>query len=517
MFAFLLFVVAVSTAVVAFGSSSTAHGKDPGSALAAASGEHTVTLQNKTDDRVWVGSTVNADGSTPLTGLPVLDPGQSATITIPERSAAGHWSGTFFARQGCTGEDGSTFHCAVGDCGPYTDHCATGEQPTSLAEFNFDTADRLAPWYDVSYVNAVSVPITITPDDVATPESGECGAVGCADDLLAGCPADDLTRDQATGKPLVCVNPNRDARTAYSDAITAQCPKAYAWSKQDTEPGNQTVRQCSKCTGLTVAFQGTGSDSTTTSTAAGPAPAVAPSARKGVGLNSVNGASEALAASGVSWYYNWASSTGGVVRPAGVEYVPMLWGPGSVTEAELRRAGQEGTELLAFNEPDSPTQANMTPEQALDLWPRLEGTGLRLGAPAVASGADVADGWLDRFMRGAAARGLRVDFIPLHWYGGDFGPAATDQLRAYLQAVHDRYHKPIWLTEYALIDFSQGAPRYPDEQQQNAFIASSTRMLDSLDYVERYAWFALNTETSPTGLYDGANANAAGRAYHDAD
>lgn len=38
-------------------------------------------------------------------------------------------------------------------------------------------------------------------------------------------------------------------------------------------------------------------------------------------------------------------------------------------------------------------------------------------------------------------------------------------------------------------------------------------MLDDLDYMERYAWFTLSTVTSPTGLYDGTTANAAGRAY----
>ncbi|MGW7384541.1 thaumatin family protein [Streptomyces sp. NPDC054794] len=179
--ALLLVIVGVSGTAVAIQarrSSSTNIKGTPAADVGTA--EHTVTFQNRTDGRVWVGSEVNADGSTSLTGLPTLDPGQSATITIPEREGAGHWRGTFFARQGCSGEDGSTFHCAVGDCGPYADHCSLGEQPAGLAEFNFDPADNLAPWYDVSYVNAVSVPVTITPNDVAVPESGECAAAGCA-------------------------------------------------------------------------------------------------------------------------------------------------------------------------------------------------------------------------------------------------------------------------------------------------------------------------------------------------
>lgn len=496
----------------------------PGSAVerkepAAATVEHTVILQNKTAERIWVGSTVNADGSTPLTALPVLDPGQSAAVTVPEQAGGGHWRGKFFARQGCTGEEGSTFHCAVGDCGAYSDRCVTGEQPASLAEFNFDQADAAAPWYDVSYVNAASVPITITPQGVAPPENGgECAEMGCPGDLLSVCPPENLTKEEGTGKPLVCVNPNRDAKTAYSEALTQQCPKAYSWSKHDSEPGNQVVRQCSKCSSLTVTFHGA-SDAGPGNVDRSPSNPDqgnnAPSHRKGVALNPFDGAAQALSDSGASWYYNWASTTGEVTMLEGTEYVPMIWGPGSVTDAELSRAAQEGTHLLGFNEPDSPTQANMTPEQALDLWPQLEKTGLSLGAPAVSAGADLPGGWLDRFMQGAAERGLRVDFIPLHWYGDDFSPAATQQLRDYLQAVHDRYDKPIWLTEYALIDFSQGAPRYPSEQEQTAFIESSTQMLESLDFVERYAWFALSTHTSPTGLYDGTNATAAGRAYRD--
>ncbi|MER6531809.1 glycosyl hydrolase [Streptomyces sp. NPDC001508] len=498
------------------------HSGEINSAPAGDTADHTVTFQNKTDGRIWVGSTVNADGSAALTGLPALDPGQSATITVPEHQGAGHWRGTFFARQGCTGEDGSTFHCAVGDCGPYADHCSTGEQPTSLAEFNFDPADSLAPWYDVSYVNAVSVPVTITPNDVEVPQDGECSATGCVVDLLSGCPPDNLVRDDS-GKALVCVNPNRDAKTPYSEAVNQKCPTAYAWSKQDAEPGSQVVRQCTRCTGMTVAFQGTAPADQEQATAA-PAPeqsaprteqAQAPS-RRGVSLNPVDGAAQALADSGASWYFNWDSTTGPVAAPAGVEYVPMIWGPGSVTDERLGQAAREGKALLGFNEPDLPQQSNMTVEQALDLWPRLESTGLRLGAPAVAYGGDVAGGWLDRFLHGAEQRGLRVDFIPLHWYGGDFGPDAANQLRQYLQAVYDRYHKPIWLTEYALTDFSQGTPRYPSAQEQTDFVKSSTQMLNGLDFVERYAWFTLSAQTAPTGLYDGTTPNASGVAYREA-
>ncbi|MFI8193233.1 thaumatin family protein [Streptomyces sp. NPDC085946] len=219
---------------------------------ASAAVAHTVTFVNRTGRTVWVGSTVNADGSKQLTGLPVLQPGQSATLTIPETSAPGHWRGKFFARMGCSGTPGSTFHCLLGDCGKYADRCETGEQPVSLAEFNFDTADRLAPWYNVSYVNAFSVPITITPVDVG-PGGGGCAAMGCSQNLLPLCPPQNLTR-WPDGTPMLCTNPNRDAKTPYSDMIASRCPRAYGWSRQDQEPGNQVMQQCSSCSGFTVEF-----------------------------------------------------------------------------------------------------------------------------------------------------------------------------------------------------------------------------------------------------------------------
>src|SRR5687767_636195 len=80
---------------------------------------HTVTFVNQSGQTLWIGATVNADGSANLTGLPRLANGESATITIPEGAWPYHWRGKFFGRQGCTGQSGSTFRCAVGDCGPY--------------------------------------------------------------------------------------------------------------------------------------------------------------------------------------------------------------------------------------------------------------------------------------------------------------------------------------------------------------------------------------------------------------
>ncbi|SDL27655.1 sigma-70 family RNA polymerase sigma factor [Nonomuraea jiangxiensis] len=252
------------------------------------------------------------------------------------------------------------------------------------------------------------------------------------------------------------------------------------------------------------------------SATAAPRPA---SAKKGVSVWEMPGAGKALAKSGARWYYTWSTAPEGPGVPEGVEFVPMIWGAGSVTDANLARARSAGPYLLAFNEPDLPQQANMTVEQALDLWPRLMKAGKVLGSPGVAFGGATPNGWLDRFMKGAAERDYRVDFVTLHWYGADFRTeAAVRQLKTYLQAVHKRYRKPIWLTEYALIDFSNGT-RYAGDAEQAAFITASTKMLASLPYVQRYAWFGLPSEDGKqgSGLFRGdGRATKAGRAFQEA-
>jgi hypothetical protein len=159
----------------------------------------------------------------------------------------------------------------------------------------------------------------------------------------------------------------------------------------------------------------------------------------------------------------------------------------------------------------------MTVDSALSLWPQLESTGQTLGSPAVASGGATAGGWLDRFMSGAAANGYRVDFITLHWYGSDFTTAnAVNQLRTYIQAVYDRYHKPIWLTEFALMKFTSGGTVYPTQDQQAAFVTGSAQLLASLSFVARYAWFALPASDTgdSTGLFrSGPTVTTVGKAF----
>jgi RNA polymerase sigma factor (sigma-70 family) len=246
-----------------------------------------------------------------------------------------------------------------------------------------------------------------------------------------------------------------------------------------------------------------------------PPPVRVTSTAKGVSAWSFPGVTRALAQSGASWYYTWSAGPG-VSAPSGVSFVPMIWGAANVTSATLAQVRGEGHILLGFNEPDLASQSNLTVSNALSLWPKLMATGMTLGSPAVADDAATPGSWLARFMSGAHARGYRVNFITVHWYGGDFATAAAvSQLKSYLQAIYARYHLPIWLTEFGLANFG-GSPAFPTAAQQAAFLTAATTMLGKLDYIQRYAWFALPVSSGDgtLGLFSsGPVATPVGRAF----
>lgn len=205
-----------------------------------------------------------------------------------------------------------------------------------------------------------------------------------------------------------------------------------------------------------------------------------------------------LSSLGATWAYDWSAT----IPPGrvGPRWVPMVWGPGSISStsvASLKAAQRAGRarELLGFNEPDSSSQANLTPERAVALWPQLQQTGLRLGSPAPAVPGD---GWLAHFMALARGRHLRVDFIALHYYQDFTDPTAVSELRRQLVTIHDEYRRPIWITEIGALDlrrWKEPMLRTPTEPLAAGYATKLFAMLDALRFVERYAWFTDNCWT----------------------
>ena len=213
----------------------------------------------------------------------------------------------------------------------------------------------------------------------------------------------------------------------------------------------------------------------------------------------------------VQWKYNWNLDQNST---RDLEYVPIRqnrWWPDLPSQ---NWAGRGATTLLGYNEPDRPDQANLSVADALAAWPDLLATGLRVGAPAVSDGGR--GGWLYPFMNQADAAGLRVDFVPVHYYWchDPADPAgAASQMYGFLKEVYDTTRRPVWITEW-----NNGANwtgcADPSPAQQQACVAAMVDMLESTPFVERYALYNW-VEDARRLVWDNGTLTAAGVTYRD--
>ncbi len=218
-----------------------------------------------------------------------------------------------------------------------------------------------------------------------------------------------------------------------------------------------------------------------------------------------------------NWAYNWGRETS-VNLPTEVPFNPMQWGdfnwdigdsqgPLEQFISEWHRNAQS-THLLGFNEPDGGTnQSNLTVNQAIDLWPRLERMNLPLVSP-VAKSPDAA--WMTNFMTQAQGLGDRVDAIAAHNYPDPNG-GSSDALVNLLQAFNTAWNRPVWLTEFSAVNWS-GNGTWTEEDNYN-WLAEFIWRAESLPWLRHYSLFLFTADTNhpvPVNPWDtvGPRSNA---------
>ncbi len=201
-----------------------------------------------------------------------------------------------------------------------------------------------------------------------------------------------------------------------------------------------------------------------------------------------------------SWQYNWNANGQSTYN---YEYVPIrhnYWWP----NFNLINTMENTTHVLGYNEPERADQADMTVEQALQQWPRLMESGLRLGSPAPSDGGRA---WLYEFLDKADELNYRVDYVSMHWYEGCRTPL---QFYNRLKQVHERTGRPIWIKE-----FNNGANWtgncYPSAEQNAKWFEEALHMLDTASFVERYAVF--HWMNDPFRMYINGVLTPAGEVY----
>lgn len=242
------------------------------------------------------------------------------------------------------------------------------------------------------------------------------------------------------------------------------------------------------------------------------------SSKRGVGTNNMAyRANYEVLDPGVSWFYNWTSSAPALIasdwESLDMDYIPMIWGGGIDQEDGRNRVRQYISQhpsikyLLGFNEPNFTSQSRMTPQYAAQQWPYMEQIadefGLTLVGPALNFGPkggsvlDPEDGheytdpydWYDKFF--SLCPDCRVDHIAIHLY------MPTGALQGVIEQFWNKYHRPIWLTEF---NYNNGSSATPEDHIN--FLTSELEQLEKNPHIFRYAWFMTYSSVWQINLLD---------------
>lgn len=222
----------------------------------------------------------------------------------------------------------------------------------------------------------------------------------------------------------------------------------------------------------------------------------------------------------VGWYYNWKAEPHSYYDAfQRMEYVPMIWGTGN--EGSIPSVAAAGYKhLLAYNEPDMGGDvggSKIDVNTAISHWGNFQGYDYRLGTPAPALSPSWDNGtWFRTFMDGINHD--TVDFIALHCYYWQYTgkEAAETFLREVVDKTYEMYHKPIWITEFAVDGWAYGDAEHSESVKE--FMKTAIDGLNSRDYVERFAWFSFNTTDTNNGIaslynYETGDLTDLGRTY----
>ena len=221
----------------------------------------------------------------------------------------------------------------------------------------------------------------------------------------------------------------------------------------------------------------------------------------------------------VSWVYTWGRRTD-VEFDLDTVFHPMQWGNfnWNVSQAQgaLEQHGPEwrreakGRYFMGFNEPDGANQANMSVELALALWPRLERMDLPLVSPATVNPVNA---WMTNFMSQALALGYRVDAIGAHSYPSP-NEGDPSSLIDMLESVHQRWDRPVWLTEFSTRDWDENQS-WSMEDNYN-WLAEFIWRAESLPWLEKHSlflWTANEAHPEPEDVWRAYTPGPRSNAY----
>lgn len=237
----------------------------------------------------------------------------------------------------------------------------------------------------------------------------------------------------------------------------------------------------------------------------GPASGVSLNGKRGLAYNSSSPSPSIFSGDNkITWAHDWSPISFNMI-PNQFAFVPTL---ADISAASLQAWNMQAqlaiskdssslTYLMSFNEPDywgsqSYLEGLGNVDAAVIAYKqyinKYGSDTVKLGSPSVTNGVEKGMGitYLTRFLD--ACNDCKIDFVPVHWYGCDPGPACNVNSDVQLfktqisQAMEAAKGKPVWIPEFQ----HKGAL-----SDQQAFLEAVLPWLDEQSQIERYAYFML--------------------------
>ncbi|WFC97498.1 hypothetical protein MYAM1_000212 [Malassezia yamatoensis] len=206
----------------------------------------------------------------------------------------------------------------------------------------------------------------------------------------------------------------------------------------------------------------------------------------------------------VSWYYSWAPTPGWSNAPTNISFCPMLWGNKNLKSFQknvLHNTNGKYNQakcVMGMNEVNQAGQADMSVSSACSMMREnilpLKEKGWYVVSPVTTS-APNGQTWMDNFRSDCSDVWEAIDAVAVHYYD-----TSITKFKKYVTTWHNRYEKPIWVTEYACQNFGGGSPC--SESHAKNFQTTMASWFDEQDFVQAYSPFGVMQDMQGVSSYN---------------
>ncbi|KAF8326531.1 glycosyl hydrolase catalytic core-domain-containing protein [Cantharellus anzutake] len=181
------------------------------------------------------------------------------------------------------------------------------------------------------------------------------------------------------------------------------------------------------------------------------------------------------------YVYTWSASCPDHYETTGLNCARMLWSHKNLEDFKNLRQSPGTNTLMGMNEVNIPSQANLSPKNASDLWNQeirwLGKHGYTLVSPSCTCQENAIQWFQDFFAACGGNENCGVDYLAIHCY-----LTSTADFMYWVERFWNTFHIKLWVSEWACAGFGPGGYGKCSGDVWK-FVTTMVDFLDKTDYV----------------------------------